>query len=69
MVSAAAPQTIKQTPFRNQGDSGTGKPTFTSEGASVSPGPGSSTQSKETQKTLEAYSHSGNIMLYVLACE
>ena len=57
MVSAAAPQTTKQTPFRNQEDLGGSKPTsdevFTSEGARVSSGPGSSTQSEETQKPLE----------------
>ena len=58
VVSAAAPQTTKQTPLRKQEDSGGRKPTsddvFTSEGANVSPGLSSSTQSEETQNPLEA---------------
>ena len=56
MVSPAAPRTSEQTPFIKE-DSRTSKTTshdvFTSEGASVSPGPSCSTQSKETQNPLE----------------
>ena len=57
MFSAATPQTTKKTLFREQEDSGGRKPTssevFTSEIASVSSGPGSSTQSEETRNPLE----------------
>ena len=61
VVSATAPQTTKKTPFRSQEDSCASKTTddaasddvFTSEGAGVSPGPSSSTQSEETLKPLE----------------
>ena len=57
MVSAAAPQTNKQSTFRKQEESCTSKPTsdsmFTSEGASVSPEPSSSAQSEETLNPLK----------------
>ena len=57
MVSATASQTTKKTPFRSQQDACASKPpsndAFTSEGTSVSPGPSSSTQSKEIQNPLE----------------
>ena len=60
MISAAVPQTIKQSPFGKQEDSGTSKSTldevFTLEGATVSSGPGSSTQSEETRNPLETSS-------------
>ena len=51
------PQNTKKTPFRKQEDSGGSKPTsdvvFTSEGASISLGPSSSTRNEETQNSLE----------------
>ena len=59
VVSATASQTTKKTPFRSQEDSCASKTrddVFTSEGASVSPGPSSSTQSEETQKPLKTSS-------------
>ena len=57
VVSATASQTTKKTPFRSQEDSCAGSTAsddvFTFEGAGVSPGPSSSTQSEETQNPLE----------------
>ena len=57
VVSAVTTQTTKKAPFRSQEDSCAIKTTsdnvLTSEGASVSPGPSSLTQSEEIQKTLE----------------
>ena len=57
VVSAAA-QTIKQTPPKSQEDLGASKPTSenvsdTLKGASVNPGPNSSTQIEQSQKPLE----------------
>ena len=57
LVSVATSQTTKKTPFRSQQDLCGCEPmsddVFTSEGASVSPGPSSTMQSEETQKPLE----------------
>ena len=57
MVSATASQTTKKPPFRSQEDSCVSEPpsddVFTSKGASVSPGPISTTQSKETQNPIK----------------
>ena len=57
MVSATASQTTKKTPFSSQQDSYASKPpsddALTSEGASVSPEPSSSTLSEEIQNPLE----------------
>ena len=56
VVSAITTQSTKKTPFRNEKDSCASKPSddvLTSNGASVSTGPSSSTQSEETHKTLE----------------
>ena len=56
VVSAITTQTIKKPPFRNEKDSCASKPSddvLTSNGASVSPGPSSTTQSEETHNTLE----------------
>ena len=57
VVSAAAPQTTTQrSPFSKQEDSCASKPSddvLTSEGASASPGIGSSIYSEETQNPLE----------------
>ena len=57
MTTAAVSQIVKETPFRSQEDSCASTPlsheAFTSEGATVSPGPISTTQSKETQKPLQ----------------
>ena len=56
MVSAAA-QTVKQTPLKNQEDSGaipTSDDMLTLNGASVNPEPNSSTQIEQSQKPLEA---------------
>ena len=57
MTTAAVSQIIKKTPFRSQEDSCASTPlsheAFTSEGTTVSPGPISTTQSKETQKPFE----------------
>ena len=56
VVSAGA-QTIKQTPLKSQENSGASKPTsedvLTFNGASVNPGPNSSTQIEQSQKPLE----------------
>ena len=56
MVSAAA-QTVKQTPHKNQEESGASKPTsedmLTLKGASVNPGPNSSAQIEQSQKALD----------------
>ena len=53
MVSASTPQSTKQAVFGNQEDSSASKPTsddgFTSKGASVSPGPSSSSPREESQ--------------------
>ena len=55
--SPTASQTTEKSPFRSQEDSCVSEPTsdevFTSKGASVSPGPSSTTQSEETHNTLE----------------
>ena len=60
VVSAAASQTTKQTPFRNQEDLCTSKlksnDVFTLEDASVNSGPSSSTQTEETQELLDTHS-------------
>ena len=57
-VSAADGQTTKKTPFRNEQDSCASKSisdkVFTSEDASINPGPSSSNQSEDTQNPLEA---------------
>ena len=57
MVSASASQSTKKTPSRSQEDPCASEPmsddVFTSEGATVSPTPRSSTQSEETQNPLE----------------
>ena len=56
VVLAATTQTTKKVPFRRQEDSCASKPSdneLTSEGASVSPGPSSPTQSEKTQRPLE----------------
>ena len=56
VVSAITTQSTKKTPFRNEKDSCTSKlsdDVLTSNGASVSTGPSSSTQSEETHNTLE----------------
>ena len=57
VVSATASQTTKKPPFGSHEDPCASKPpsddVITSEGASVSSGPSSTTQSMETQKTLE----------------
>ena len=57
MGSATVSQTIKKPPFRSQEDSCVSEPpsdeVFTSKGATVSPGPSSTTQSEETHNTLE----------------
>ena len=56
VVSAITTQSTKKTSFRNEKDSCVSKPSddvLTSNGASVSTGPSSSTQSEETHNTLE----------------
>ena len=56
-AAATGSQTTKKPPFRSQEDSYASKPpsdeVFTSEGATVSPGPISTTQSKETQNHIK----------------
>ena len=59
LLSAAATQTTKKTPFKNREDLHASEPSddvLTSEGASTSPGPSSMTQSEETQNPLESAS-------------
>ena len=57
MGSATASQTTKKPPFRSPEDSCVSEPpsdeVFTSEGATVSPGPISTTQSEETQNPIK----------------
>ena len=56
VVSVITTQSTKKTPFRNEKDSCASKPSddaLTSNGASVSTGPSSTTQSEESHNTLE----------------
>ena len=53
MVSASALQTTKQSSFREQDTSKSSENVFTSEDASVSPGPSSTTQNEETQNPFK----------------
>ena len=52
MVSATAPETTTKPPLRSQEDSCVSEP-LTSKGATVSPGPISTTQGEETQNTIK----------------